>query len=62
MDVLSPTPNGPEGGAPTGSFLTLTTCHPRYSAEQRLIIHAGLDGGAIAKSAAPDGPPALTEG
>jgi sortase (surface protein transpeptidase) len=61
VGVLSPTPNGSADAAPTGSFLTLTTCHPRYSARQRLIIHAGLDGGAIAKSAEPDGPPALNE-
>jgi sortase A len=61
VGVLAPTPNGPEDAAPTGSFLTLTTCHPRYSAEQRLVIHARLDGGAIAKSAEPNGPPALSE-
>jgi sortase A len=61
VGVLSPTPNGPADGDPTGSYLTLTTCHPRYSAHQRLIIHAGLDGGAIAKSEQPDGPAALTE-
>lgn len=61
VGVLSPTPNASAGAAPTGSFLTLTTCHPRYSARQRLIIHAGLDGGAIAKTAEPDGPPALNE-
>ena len=39
--------------APTGAFLTLTTCHPRFSAEQRLIIHAALDGAPIAKADAP---------
>ena len=61
VEVLSPTPDGPEGAAPTGSYLTLTTCHPRFSARQRLVIHAALDGGAVAKSTAPDGPPALTE-
>jgi sortase (surface protein transpeptidase) len=61
VQVLSSTPNGPEGAAPTGSYLTLTTCHPRYSARQRLIIHAELDGGTIAKADVPDGPPALLE-
>ena len=54
--MLSPTPNGPADAAPTGSYLTLTTCHPRFSARQRLIIHARLDGGVIAKTAEPDGP------
>jgi sortase A len=48
--------------APTGAYLTLTTCHPKYSARQRLIVHAVLDGGAVGKAEAPDGPPALTEG
>ena len=61
IQVLSPIPNGPADAAPTGSYLTLTTCHPRFSARQRLIIHARLDGGVIAKTAEPDGPGALTE-
>jgi sortase A len=42
-DVISPVP-GDAAAAPTGadavSLLTLTTCHPRYSARQRMIIHA----------------------
>ena len=61
VEVLNPTPNGPENAAPTDTYLTLTTCHPRYSARQRLVIHARLDGAAIAKTAEPDGPPALSE-
>jgi sortase (surface protein transpeptidase) len=60
--VISPTPGGAAAGAPTGSYLTLTTCHPKYSARQRLIVHAVLDGGPISKADAPDGPLALTEG
>jgi sortase A len=62
VEVLSPTPDGPENAAPSGSYLTLTTCHPKYSAQQRLVIHAALDGGAIAKATTPAGPPALNEG
>jgi sortase A len=61
VDVLSPTPGGPEDGEPSGSYLTLTTCHPKYSARQRLIIHAALDGGAVPKATTPDGPAALRE-
>lgn len=61
VDVISPTPGGPAGGEATGAYLTLTTCHPKYSAEQRLIIHARLDGGPISKADAPDGPPALLD-
>jgi sortase A len=59
--VIAPTP-GAVGVAPSAAYLTLTTCHPKYSARQRLIVHAVLDGGAISKADAPDGPPALTEG
>jgi sortase A len=58
VEVIAPTPGAP--GAPaTDAYLTLTTCHPKYSAEQRLIIHARLDGAPVSKVSAPDGPPAL---
>jgi len=56
VSVIAPTPGGTE---PTAAYLTLTTCHPKYSAQQRLIVHAVLDGAAISKADAPDGPPAL---
>ena len=49
------------GAAPTGAYLTLTTCHPRYSARQRLIVHARLDGEPLSKAELPDGPAALSE-
>ena len=39
----------------------MTTCHPKYSARQRLIIHAGLKGDGLTKTEMPDGPPALRE-
>jgi sortase A len=58
VGVIEPTPGG---GAPSAAYLTLTTCHPRFSAEQRLIIHAALDGEGISKAAQPDGPDALRE-
>jgi sortase (surface protein transpeptidase) len=58
--VISPTPGGPAGGPAGGAYLTLTTCHPKYSAAQRLVIHARLDGAPVSKATAPDGPPALT--
>jgi sortase A len=60
--VISPVPGGEAGAAPTGAYLTLTTCHPKYSARQRLIVHAVLEGAAVSKADAPDGPPALEEG
>jgi sortase A len=61
IDVIAPTPGGADGAPATGTYLTLTTCHPRYSAEQRLIIHAALDGAGISKAELPDGPSALRE-
>jgi sortase (surface protein transpeptidase) len=60
VQVINPTPNAAADAPPSGSYLTLTTCHPRYSARQRLIVHAVLDGAGVAKADAPDGPPALT--
>ncbi|RBY74941.1 class E sortase [Blastococcus sp. TF02-09] len=60
LEVISPTPNA-AGAAPSGAYLTLTTCHPRYSARQRLVVHARLDGGALSKAQYPDGPDALHE-
>jgi sortase (surface protein transpeptidase) len=61
LEVISPTPNAPADAAATGSYLTLTTCHPRYSAEQRLIVHARLEGPGTPKADDPDGPTALGE-
>jgi sortase A len=58
VEVIAATPGNP-AAPPTDAYLTLTTCHPKYSAQQRLIIHARLDGAPISKATAPDGPPAL---
>ena len=41
---------------PTVAKLTLTTCHPRWTARERLIVYADLD---AAASAAPQAPPPL---
>ena len=60
-EVVSPTPDAAADAPPTGAYLTLTTCHPRFSARQRMIIHARLDGAAISKAAEPNGPAALRE-
>lgn len=55
IEVTYPVP-GRAGVAPTEAVLTLTTCHPRYSAQQRMIVSAELEGG-VPKA---DGlPPAL---
>jgi sortase (surface protein transpeptidase) len=59
MDVVSPTPDAAADAPASGAYLTLTTCHPRFSARQRLVIHAVLDGAPVSKTEQPDGPPAL---
>ena len=40
--VMLPVPRQPEA-TPTQALLTLITCHPRYSARQRLILTAALE-------------------
>ncbi len=41
VEVAYPVP-GERGATPTRRLLTLTTCHPEYSARQRLIVSAEL--------------------
>lgn len=58
VEVTLPVPGQP-GVEPTESVLTLTTCHPRYSAAKRMVISATL-AETLAKT---DGDPAaLTAG
>ncbi|SFF04225.1 class E sortase [Blastococcus tunisiensis] len=59
VDVIAAVPGRATAGPTEGAYLTLTTCHPKYSAAQRLVVHARLDGAPVSKAAAPDGPPAL---
>lgn len=42
VQVIAPTPNRPEV-PPTVASMTLTTCHPMFSARERFIVHAELD-------------------
>jgi sortase A len=58
--VVAPTPGGPADGEPTGAFLTMTTCHPKFSTRERLVVHGELED-SIPKADAPDGPAALEE-
>ncbi len=53
--MIAPTPDGALQGQPSGAYLTLTTCHPKFSARQRLIVHAVLDGAPVSKADAPAG-------
>ncbi|MGI8665461.1 MAG: class E sortase [Jatrophihabitans sp.] len=41
VQVIAPVPDHPSV-TPTRALLTLTTCHPKYTANQRMIIHAVL--------------------
>lgn len=41
VDVIAPVPGAPEA-VPTSGVLTLTACHPRYSARLRYVVHADL--------------------
>ncbi len=62
-DVIAPVPGDPNA-QPTQKLLTLTTCHPKFSAAQRLIVHAYLDGEPLSKAQYPSASdvPALKEG
>lgn len=39
VEVIAPTPGQP-GVEPTEQMLTLTACHPMFSARERIIVHA----------------------
>ncbi|WP_354217328.1 MULTISPECIES: class E sortase [unclassified Arthrobacter] len=52
-DVLEPVPTRP-GVTPTESFLTMTSCNPRFGSEERIIAYAVLDSWRPASA----GPPA----
>lgn len=41
-EVIAPVPNDPTA-LPTERFITLTTCHPMFSARERFIVHGVLD-------------------
>jgi sortase A len=41
VEVIAPVPNKP-GAEPNGAWLTLTACHPKYSAAQRYVVFAKL--------------------
>lgn len=55
-EVLDPVPDHP-GQRPTMRMITLTTCHPKFSASHRMIVHGLLAGVPYPRSAGD--PPAL---
>ncbi len=42
VDVIAPVPGDPTA-VPTERGLTLTTCHPMFSARERYVVHAVMD-------------------
>lgn len=42
IEVVAPVPGQPEV-VPTQAMMTMTTCHPMFSARQRFVVHALLD-------------------
>jgi len=42
VTVIAPVPDDP-GASPTARMITMTTCHPMFSARQRYIVHGVLD-------------------
>jgi sortase A len=45
VGVISPVPGGESDLTPTANLITLTTCHPQFSARERLILHGVLVAG-----------------
>jgi sortase A len=41
VGVILPVPNKP-GTTPTAALITLTTCHPKFTANKRMIVHGAL--------------------
>ena len=44
-EVVAPVPDDP-GKRPTEALMTMTTCTPKFTAAQRMVVHAVLDRGA----------------
>lgn len=43
IETIYPVPGSPAGTIPTQRWMTMTTCHPLYSAAERYIAHAIFD-------------------
>jgi sortase A len=52
VEVIAPVPNEPNA-SPTERMMTMTTCHPMYSARERYIVHLELDYWAPVSSGTP---------
>jgi sortase A len=57
--VLSPVPDHPdETATPNDRYMTMTTCHPKFTANQRMVVHAQLDTSLTTASIGPSQMPA----
>lgn len=54
--VIAPVPSQP-GETPTEAWLTMTSCHPMFSARERYVVHALLE----SSTPRADGPPAALQ-
>ncbi|MGF1645672.1 MAG: class E sortase [Kineosporiaceae bacterium] len=54
VEVVAPVPGEP-GAVPIERMITMTSCHPRYSARERYVVHGVLDD----FRPAAEGPPAV---
>lgn len=54
VDVIAPVPRH-EGAAPTQSFITLTSCNPLYSTDERIIAYGVLESWQPASAGPPAG-------
>ena len=64
-EVVAPIPNHPEIVTPPeqrAALITLTTCHPRFSAKQRLIVHGVLTKQYPKDPVSPDARPSELQG
>ena len=57
VSVLAAVPGDPAAYA-DDAYITLTTCHPKFSNRERLVVHGVLEA-AVAKADLPGGPPSL---
>lgn len=53
VDVIAPVPDRP-GEQPTEAWLTMTSCHPMFSARQRFVVHALLESSTPRADGEPD--------
>jgi sortase A len=57
-DVLLPVPDHP-GTQPTEALMTMTTCDPKFTAENRMIVYAALDPALTLPRTSDTKPPAI---